>query len=35
VEEFAPKTISDGLGRDHEGNVYITNPEHAAVLAVG
>jgi sugar lactone lactonase YvrE len=35
VEDFAPKTISDGLGRDDEGNVYITDPEHAAVLAVG
>jgi sugar lactone lactonase YvrE len=35
VEDFAPKTISDGLGRDDENNVYITDPEHAAILAVG
>lgn len=35
VEDFAPKTISDGLGRDDQDNVYITDPEHAAILAVG
>jgi sugar lactone lactonase YvrE len=35
VEDFAAKPISDGLGRDDEGNVYITDPEHAAVLALG
>jgi len=35
VENFAPKTISDGLGRDDQGNIYVTDPEHAAVLAIG
>jgi sugar lactone lactonase YvrE len=35
VERFAPKTISDGLGSDDQGNVYVTDPEHSAVLALG
>lgn len=35
VEAFAPKTISDGLSSDDQGNVYVTDPEHSAVLALG
>jgi sugar lactone lactonase YvrE len=35
VEGFAPKTLSDGLSTDLEGNVYVTDPEHGAVLAIG
>lgn len=35
VEDWAPKTLSDGLSSDAEGNVYVTDPEHGAVLAVG
>jgi sugar lactone lactonase YvrE len=32
VEDFAPKTASDGLTTDALGNVYITDPEHSAVV---
>jgi sugar lactone lactonase YvrE len=32
VERFAPKTMSDGLSSDSAGNVYLTDPEHSAVL---
>lgn len=35
VERFGPKTISDGLSSDDQGNVYLTDPEHSAVLALG
>lgn len=35
VEDFAPKTLSDGLSSDSEGNIYVTDPEHGAVLALG
>ncbi len=35
VERFAPKTISDGLSTDDQGTVYVTDPEHSAVLALG
>ncbi|HYR95595.1 MAG TPA: L-dopachrome tautomerase-related protein [Candidatus Binatus sp.] len=35
VESFAPKTISDGLSIDAKDRVYISDPEHGAVLAVG
>jgi sugar lactone lactonase YvrE len=35
VEDFGPKTISDGLGMDVAGSVYISDPEHSAVLALG
>jgi sugar lactone lactonase YvrE len=35
VEAFAPKPISDGLSTDDQGNVYVTDPEHSAVLALG
>jgi sugar lactone lactonase YvrE len=35
VEDFGPKTISDGASTDDAGNVYLTDPEHSAVLAIG
>jgi len=35
VEAFAPKTISDGLSSDDQGTIYLTDPEHSAVLALG
>ena len=34
VEDFAPKTISDGLSSDDAGRIYLTDPEHAAIVAV-
>jgi sugar lactone lactonase YvrE len=35
VETFAPKTMSDGISMDLDGNVYITDMEHSAILALG
>jgi sugar lactone lactonase YvrE len=35
VQTFAPKTISDGLSIDGEDTIYISDPEHSAVLALG
>jgi sugar lactone lactonase YvrE len=35
VEPYAPKTISDGMSSDDQGNLYLTDPEHSAVLRVG
>ena len=35
VETFAPKTISDGLSIDGEDTIYVSDPEHSAVLALG
>jgi sugar lactone lactonase YvrE len=35
VEDYGPKTISDGLSSDDAGNVYVTDPEHSAVLTLG
>ena len=35
VENYGPKTISDGLTMDLLDNVYITDPEHSAILALG
>ena len=32
VERFGRKPLSDGLGTDLEGNVYITDVEHGAVM---
>jgi sugar lactone lactonase YvrE len=32
VQDYGPKTISDGLSMDTAGNVYISDPEHSAVL---
>lgn len=31
VEVFAPKSMSDGLSMDTQGNIYITDPEHSAL----
>ena len=35
VEDFGPKPLSDGLSMDVEDNVYLTDPEHGAILALG
>jgi sugar lactone lactonase YvrE len=35
VENFGPKPLSDGLSMDVEDNVYLTDPEHGAILALG
>jgi sugar lactone lactonase YvrE len=32
VEDYGPKTISDGLTMDLAGNVYLSDPEHSAVV---
>jgi sugar lactone lactonase YvrE len=32
VERFGPKPLSDGLSMDLEGNLYITDVEHGAIL---
>jgi sugar lactone lactonase YvrE len=32
VQDYGPKTISDGLSMDAAGNVYVSDPEHSAVL---
>lgn len=34
VEDYGPKTMSDGLSSDDAGNLYVTDPEHSAVLAL-
>jgi len=34
VEDYGPKTISDGLTMDLAGNVYISDPEHSAVVVL-
>lgn len=35
VERFSDKPLNDGLSTDVEGNVYITDVEHGAVMRVG
>ena len=35
VEEYGPKPNSDGLSADNDGTIYITDPEHSAILALG
>jgi sugar lactone lactonase YvrE len=35
VEAYAPKPISDGASSDDQGRIYLTDPEHSAVLALG
>lgn len=32
VEAFAPKTMSDGITTDVAGGIYLSDPEHSAVL---
>ncbi len=34
IETFAEKTMSDGLTMDNKDNIYITDPEHSAILAL-
>src|SRR5207244_13605038 len=35
VEDFAPKTISDGLTIDNADGISVSAPEHSAILRVG
>jgi sugar lactone lactonase YvrE len=35
VEDFAPKTISDGLTIDLGNEVFVSDPEHSAILRLG
>ena len=35
VEDFGPKPLSDGLSMDVADNVYLTDPEHGAILTLG
>jgi hypothetical protein len=35
IEEYGPKPNSDGLSTDNDGTIYITDPEHSAVLVLG
>jgi sugar lactone lactonase YvrE len=35
VEDYGPKTMSDGLSTDDADQVYITDPEHSAILTLG
>ena len=32
VETYADKTMSDGISTDDAGNVFLTDPEHSAVV---
>ena len=34
VEEYAPKTMSDGITLDTAGNLYMADPEHSAVVVI-
>jgi sugar lactone lactonase YvrE len=34
VEDFARKTISDGLSTDDAGTIYMTDPEHSAIHTI-
>jgi len=34
IDAFAPKTMSDGITTDVAGGVYLTDPEHSAVVRV-
>lgn len=35
VETYAEKSMSDGITSDTEGNIYLTDPEHSAILRLG
>jgi len=35
VERFSNKPLSDGLSRDNDGNIYITDVEHSSIFVVG
>jgi hypothetical protein len=32
VETYGPKTLSDGITIDHDGNVYLSDMEHSAIV---
>jgi sugar lactone lactonase YvrE len=34
VEAYADKTMSDGISTDDAGNIYLTDPEHSAIVRV-
>jgi sugar lactone lactonase YvrE len=34
VEDYAAKTISDGLTTDTSGRIYVSDPEHSAIVAI-
>lgn len=34
VEDYGPKTLSDGLTMDEHDSVYISDPEHSAILTL-
>ncbi len=34
VETYAPKTMSDGLTMDRDGTIYISAPEHSAIITL-
>jgi sugar lactone lactonase YvrE len=34
VERFADKTMSDGIAIDSAGTLYLTDPEHSAIVAL-
>jgi sugar lactone lactonase YvrE len=35
IEDYGPKTLSDGATTDDAGNVYLTDMEHSAVVTLG
>ena len=35
VEDWAPKPISDGITTDDAGRIYLSDPEHSAILVIG
>lgn len=35
VELYAPKTMSDGITIDQDGNLYLSDPEHDSVVMLG
>ena len=35
VETFAPKTMSDGITTDVDGNIYISDADHSAIVCLG
>lgn len=35
VEDFAPKTLSDGLTTDDEGGIYLSDMQHSAIHRIG
>jgi sugar lactone lactonase YvrE len=35
IEDFAAKTLSDGITMDNDGNIYLSDIEHSAVVRLG